>query len=277
MGAMPNPSEYIRLVNRSVSQGPIQIDYVEVAAPVYDHWPPRSHKRIFIKSENRHDEQEYACEVITAFMQRAWRRPIASAEIEGKLKLFAKMRPECDGFEEAIVEVLAVVLASPEFLYITRGADETQKVAAHELATRLSMFLWSSVPDDELRHLADDGSLLEPDVLRGQVDRMLSNDRASRLSKHFVHQWLDMQLLEFRSVPRHLSSLKESMQREPIAVFEEMMRTDASVLDFIHADYTMVNARLAKHYGLPEVYGNQFRRVTLRDRRRCPRFHPEHH
>ena len=263
MGAMPNPSEYIRLANRSVSQGPIRIDYVEVAAPVYDDWPPASHKRIFIDSENRSDEQEYAREVLATFMQRAWRRAVSDDEIERKLRLFGAMRPLCESFEEAVVEVLATVLAAPQFLYVMCDAGEKQQLPAHDLAARLSMFLWCSVPDAELRQLADSGRLLEPDVLRGQVTRMLSDDRVTRLSKHFVHQWLDMQLLEFRSVPRELKSLKQAMQREPIAVFEEMLRTDASVLDFLHADYTMANERLAVHYDLPNVKGNHFRRVAL--------------
>jgi len=263
MGAMPNPSEYIRLVNRSVSQGSIRIDYVEVAAPVYDVWPPASHQRIFIDSEHQADEPAYAREVIAAFMRRAWRRPISDDELEQKMRLFATMRPTCANFEEAVVEVLATVLASPHFLYVVQDAGDERQLAAHELATRLSMFLWCSVPDAELRQLADDGRLLEPEVLRGQVHRMLSDDRAARLSEHFVEQWLDMQLLEFRSVPRHLELLKQAMQREPVAMFEEMLRTDASVLDFLHADYTMANERLAAHYGLPDVQGNEFRRVAL--------------
>ena len=129
MGAMPNPSEYIRLVNRSVSQGPIQIDYVEVAAPVYDDWPPASHKRIFIDSEDRSDEQEYAREVLAAFMQRAWRRTISDDELDQKLRLFATMRPACESFEEAVVEVLATVLASPQFLYVMRDAGDEQQLA----------------------------------------------------------------------------------------------------------------------------------------------------
>jgi hypothetical protein len=263
MGAMPNPSEYIRLVNRSVSQGPIRIDYVEVAAPVYDDWPPASHKRIFIDSDQRSDEQEYAREVLATFMQRAWRRPVSDDEIQRKLRLFGAMRPVCESFEEAVVEVLATVLASPQFLYVMCDAGDQQQLTAHDLATRLSMFLWCSVPDAELRQLADNGRLLEPAVLRSQVKRMLSDDRVKRLSEHFVHQWLDMQLLEFRSVPRKLQSLKQAMQREPIAVFQEMLRTDASVLDFLHADYTMANERLAVHYDLPNVQGNHFRRVAL--------------
>ncbi len=92
---------------------------------------------------------------------------------------------------------------------------------------------------------------------------MLSDDRTTRLAEHFVHQWLDMQLLEFRSMPRHLESLRQAMQQEPVAVFDEMLRNNASVLDFLHADYTVANERLAQHYGLPNVQGNQFRRVAL--------------
>ncbi len=263
MGAMPNPSEYIRLANRSVSQGPIRIEYVEVAAPVYDEWPPASHKRIFFDSEHRSDEQEYAREVIAEFMRRAWRRKIGNDELEQKLRLFATMRPTCESFEETMVEVLATVLASPQFLYVTRDAGQQQQLTAHELATRLAMFLWCSIPDAELWQLASTGNLLEPEVLRDQVGRMLSDDRASRMSEHFVEQWLDMQLLEFRSIPRRLEPLKQAMQREPIAMFDEMLRADASMLDFLHADYTMANERLAAHYNLPNVEGNHFRRVAL--------------
>ena len=263
MGAMPNPSEYIRLVNSSVSQGPIRIDYVEVAAPVYNEWPPASHRRIFIDSDNQSNDQEYARKVLAAFMQRAWRRTISDEEIDQKLHLFMAMRPACESFEEAVIEVLATVLASPQFLYVTHDASEEQRLASNELATRLSMFLWCSIPDAELLQLADGGKLREPAVLRRQVARMLADDRATRLSKHFVHQWLDMQLLEFRNVPRELKLLKQAMLREPIALFEEMLRTDASVLDFLHADYTMANERLAVHYDLPNVKGNHFRRVAL--------------
>lgn len=263
MGAMPNPSEYIRLVNRSVSQGPIRIEYVEVAAPVYDEWPPASHKRIFIDSRQKGDEQAYAREVLATFMHRAWRRRIREDELAQKLRLFTAMRPTCESFEEAVVEVLATVLASPQFLYVTRDGGEQEQLAAHELATRLSLFLWCSVPDAELRRLADGGALLRPEVLRDQVGRMLADDRSKRLSEHFVRQWLNMQLLEFHSVPRELTSLKQAMQQEPIAVFDAMLREDASVLDFLHADYTMANERLALHYGLRDVKGNHFRRIAL--------------
>ncbi|WP_147869233.1 DUF1592 domain-containing protein [Stieleria maiorica] len=267
LGAMPNPSEYIAFVNNSVSQGPIRIDYVEVTAPVYDQWPPESHTRIFFDSTNRDHEPDYAREVLTAFIERAWGRAVAQTEIDRKLELFATMRPQCDSFEEAMVEVLATVLASPRFLYIVEdgNADTDGRVplTGTELATRLSMFLWCSIPDDRLRRLAADDALLQPEVLQREITRMLADDRAKRLSEHFVHQWLDLQLLDFLNVPRSLEPLKESMQREPIELFHEMVRNDASVLDFLHADYTMADERLAVHYGLSSVKGNHFRRVPL--------------
>jgi mono/diheme cytochrome c family protein len=280
MGGIPSPSEYVRLVNSSVSQGDIRIDYVEVAAPVFDRWPPQSHERIFVDSENRENESVYALEVLTAFMSRAWRRGLTKADVDRKIKLYDAMREECDSFEEAMVEVLAAVLSSPNFLYIVReeavqksggrnsGKEaQPQQLSEYELATRLSMFLWCSVPDAQLLELAASGRLSDSEVLTRQLQRMLADRRSQRFSRHFVRQWLDMQLLDFlksEKKSRHFDPpLKEAMQREPIAFFREILRNDDSVLDFIHADYTMANERLALHYGLPDVHGNHFRRVKL--------------
>jgi hypothetical protein len=274
LGALPSPSEYIRLVNSSASQGDVQIDYVEVAAPVYDQWPPESHERIFFDSENRKNEPVYAREVLTAFMSRVWRRSVTAEEVDQKIKLYHAMREECDSLEEAMVEVLATVLSSPNFLYIIRdgaagepGEQARPQLSAHELTTRLSMFLWCSVPDARLLELAGSGQLSNSDVLAGQVRRMLADPRSQRFSKNFVHQWLDMQLLDFLNIDKHVPHfdprLKEAMQHEPIALFHEILQNDESVLNFIHADYTMANERLALHYGFPGIYGNHFRRVRL--------------
>lgn len=266
LGSMPNPSEYIRLANSSVSQGDIQIDYVEVMAPVYDEWPPASHQRIFHDSKSRDNETVYAREVLSRFMSRVWRRDVNDEEIDGKLKLYDIMRPQCDNFEEAIVEVLSAVLASPQFLYLAQSQEAdaaNETLAAHELATRLSMFLWSSVPDAELSRLASEERLSDPEVLASQVTRLLDDPRSERFAQHFVHQWLDMQLLEFLSVDREHKSLKRSMQKEPVALFQQVLQTNANVLDFLHADYTMANERLAKYYDVPNVYGNHFRRIAL--------------
>ena len=271
MGDLPSPSEYIKFVNSSVSQSDIHIDYVEVLAPVYRNWPTRSHKRIFFESANSANETVYAQEVLSKFMQRAWRRPVSEPEIDQKLTLFSKMRPACQSFEEAMIEVLATVISSPKFLYLSSNATDDSKHARlsdEELAARLSMFLWCSSPDDELLQLAIQQKLHKPEVLKAQVNRMLADDRSGRLSRHFVRQWLDMQLLDFLNVDRKTyrgfdPSLKEAMQEEPIAVFHEMLRKNHSVIDFLHADFTMANERLAQHYGIKDVLGNHFRRVKI--------------
>ena len=268
MGDLPSPSEYIRLVNSSSPQGEhgdIQIDYVEITAPVYDQWPPQSHTNIFFDSEHANDESIYAREILTAFMSKAWRRHVSQADIDVKAKLFDTMRPHCDTFEDAMVEVLATVLSSPNFLYVVSETSPTNsKLSAHELATRLAMFLWCSIPDQPLLDLATSGKLDDSAILSEQVDRMLADPRSERFAKHFVHQWLDMQLLDFLAIEDRADPLlKEAMQFEPIAFFQEVLHNNASVLDFIHADYAMANERLALHSGLTHVRGNHFRRVQV--------------
>ncbi len=284
MGSTPSPSEYVRLVNASASASEIQIDYVQVAAPVYDQWPPESHRRIFVESGHSSDELAYARETITAFMTRAWRRQVSDEEVNRKLDLFATMRPQCKTFEEAVVEVLATVLSSPQFLYIaTPSSGDSAKIAdldtsdqqhnhrarmdAHALASRLSFFLWCSLPDQELLALADNATLADPEVLAAQVQRMLNDPRSLRFAEHFVHQWLDLKLLEFQNFQQHVRGfdplLKDAMLHEPVALFGEILKENASVLDFIHCDYAMLNERLATHYGLSNVTSNHFQRVPL--------------
>jgi hypothetical protein len=312
MGKTPSPSEYLRLQNSSLSQGDIQIDFIEITAPVYDQWPPKSHTRIFVDSANaggpqpvratarnpqttriravqvakpddqKANETEYAREVLEQFMSRAWRRSITAAEIDQMVALFALFRPEFEGFQEAMIEVLATVLSSPKFLYLVRsdqgseseGSGDRARLTDFELATRLSMFLWCSLPDEELLQLAADERLSDPDVLISQTNRMLTDARSRRFSKNFVRQWLGMQLLDFLDVdkktfPQFNNDLKEAMQDEPEAFFREVLQKNDSVIDFLHADYTMANERLARHYGLRDVYGNHMRKVTLKpeDRR----------
>ena len=272
MGVTPSPSEFIRLHNSSLSKGDIQIDYIEVTAPAYDEWPPESHTRIFFNSENKADETVYAREVLTRFMQRAWRRPVTSSEVDQKMKLFARVRPVSEDAQEAMIDVLATVLSSPKFLYLVQdesSAEESdRRLNNFELATRLSTFLWSSTPDQELIDLAAAGKLSDSTVLINQTSRMLVDSRAKRFSKHFVRQWLGMQLLDFLDVdkkayPQFDSELKTAMQEEPVAFFHDLLEHNRSVMDFIHADYTMANERLARHYGLSGVYGNHFRKVSL--------------
>lgn len=271
---MTNPSEYIRLHNTSLSRSAdVHFDYVEVSAPVYEQWPPASHRRIFIESENSNDENAYAREIISRFMKRAWRRNVTDAEIDWKMRRFALIRPVCDDFQQAVTETLATTLSSPRFLYLVQTDRSSTKVDhaldPFELATRLSMFLWCSIPDDELLDLAADGRLGEKDELIRQTERMLADPRHRRFTKRFVRQWLNMDLLDYLNVDRSAypefdSALKEAMQQEPVAFFEEALRNDRSVMDFIHADYALVNQRLAQHYGIDDMHGQQFRKVSLK-------------
>ncbi|WP_084427383.1 DUF1592 domain-containing protein [Roseimaritima ulvae] len=269
-----NPSEYIRLFNASTdSSADIQFDYVEVSAPVYDQWPPQSHAAIFIDSPNRDDEQAYAREIVSRFMRRAWRREVTETEVQLQLELFNRMRPVCKDFEQAMAETLAAVLSSPRFLYLVPapGSPDKTQPTRHDfqLATRLAMFLWCSIPDDELLDLAAAGQLNRADVLARQTQRMLADPRHQRFSKHFVRQWLNMAPLEFVTIdrdtyPQFDDALMEAMQHEPVALFEQMLQHDHSVVDFLHADYAVVNERLAEHYGLSGVRGNEFRKVSLK-------------
>ena len=278
MGQIPNPTEFLEFQNihqdnSKQSTSGIQIDYVEVSAPVYAQWPPESHGRIFIDSRNKGTESKYAREVLASFMPRAWRRPVTNSEIDQKLKLFKEVRPVCDDFQEAMIEVLAGVISSPQFLYLVqsepaKGKKGETNLSGYELATRLSMFIWSSVPDEELLTLAEKGKLSDHKVLARQTQRLLGDPRAKRFSKHFVRQWLGMQLLDYLDVDEDLYGdfddyLREAMQNESIALFQEVMHENRSVMDFIHADYAMVNERLAQHYDIPGVYGNAFQKVTL--------------
>ncbi len=269
-----NPSEYLQLQNTSLSpSADIQFDYVEVSAPVYEQWPPASHTNIFINSENSEDENAYAREIVSRFMARAWRRNVSDAEVDQKMEFFARTRPVSEDFQEAVIEVLATVLSSPRFLYLVQSDQAStaadRRLDEFELATRLSMFLWCSTPDDELLDLAAKGQLGETDELVRQTRRMLADPRHERFSKHFVRQWLDLELLDYLTVdgaayPQFDSSLKDAMQQEPIAFFEEVLQTDRSVMDFIHADYALVNERLAQHYGISNIHGNHFQKVSLK-------------
>jgi len=268
----PRRDEFLHIRNVSNARGGedslhVLIDFIEISAPYYEQWPPKTHTRIFIESDNKEHEEIYGREVLSRFLRRIWRRPVTSEEVDRFMKLFAQYRPGFSTFEDAMVEVLATALATPEFLYLTQKvtADKTESdkvISDLELASRLSIFLWSSIPDDELLTIAEQGRLRDPDVLATQVKRMLADSRSRRFSQNFVEQWLGMDGLHNVT---HVtdSALKEAMREEPIAFFEEVLRDNHSIIDFIHSDYAVVNERLAAHYRIPGVYGPHFRRVAI--------------
>ncbi|WP_197442794.1 DUF1592 domain-containing protein [Lignipirellula cremea] len=268
----PRRDEFLHIQNVSNASNReeplhVLIDYIEISAPFYEQWPPKTHTDIFFESDHKNNEELYGREVLTRFLRRVWRRPVASEEVDPFMTLLAEYRPGFATFEEAMVEVLATALATPEFLYLAPGTATDPEAASGaisdlELASRLAIFLWSSIPDEELLQLAEDGKLRQPEILTAQVNRMLADPRSQRFSKEFVAQWLGLEGLDSAA---HVtdSSLKQAMQEEPIAFFEEVLKNNRSILDFIHSDYAVVNERLAAHYQIPRVYGPHFRRVPV--------------
>lgn len=270
LGVRPNPSEYLTLSNvhqgaEQTEQATVHIDYIEVTAPFLTEWPPESHRRVFPEQAQSNDEGINARSVLASFMPKAWRRPVSEAELEERLALFQKIRPAYGDFQETMIEVLASVLSSPHFLYLAQS-DAT--ITDSELASRLSFFLWSSQPDEALLKAASNGRLRDPGTLARQAERMLADPRAERFAQQFTHQWLGMELLDFLQVdeeayPRFSEELKRSMQQEPIEFFQYVLNENRSVMDFLHADYALLNQSLAAHYGVDGVYGNHLQKVSL--------------
>jgi hypothetical protein len=204
------------------------------------------------------------------FASRAWRRPATDDEVQRLIRFLQLAREQSDDPEVGIKLALQAVLVSPHFLFKVERipANEEGFLSPFALATRLSYFLWSSMPDDELSWLARQGTLRQPEVLTAQVRRMLRDPKAQALADNFAGQWLNTRsLASFSPDPKRFPTfddrLRQDMVRETELFFQHVVREDRSVLDFLDADYTFVNERLAKHYGLPGVKGDTFRKVSL--------------
>jgi len=233
-----------------------------------------SRQRILVCTPGtKSDDEPCAKRILTTLMRRAYRRPVLDADLEAPLHFYREGRK--DGGHEAGVEMaLRSILVSPEFLFrveqdpagIASGA--AYRVSDLELASRLSFFLWSSIPDDELLDVAIHGKLHSPGVLDQQVKRMLADSRSRSLVTNFAEQWLYLRNLDsahpdMRAFPDFDDNLRQAFRQETELFFENIMREDRSVLDLLSANYSFLNERLAKHYGVPNVYGSRFRKVTF--------------
>ena len=216
-------------------------------------------------------ERACAAEILGTLARRAYRRPATGADVDLLLGFYEDGRAD-GGFEQGIEMALRRLLVSPEFLLRVErdpaGADAPYRVSDLELASRLSFFLWSSLPDDELIETASRGALRDPAALEAQVRRMLADARSASLVTNFAAQWLYLRNLpavspDFIVFPDFDETLRRALRRETELFFESVVREDRSVLDLIAADYTFVNERLARHYGMPGVAGSHFRRVPL--------------
>jgi hypothetical protein len=238
---------------------------VGVEGPLYDVWPPAATTRLLDGKNVANATQEDAKAILRKFAPRAFRRPVTDEELAPYFTLLKSRFDKGYTFEAALRVALKAVLCSPDFLYL---APPPGKLNDFDLAARLSYFLWSSTPDDELAELAARKELGKPDVLRQQVERMLKDPKARAFTENFTGQWLNLRHIKATTPDRHLypdfdDLLEWSMPRETHLFFDEILKGDRSVLEFVQSDWTIINGRLATHYGIPAVAGNDFRKVSL--------------
>ncbi len=265
------------------------LESVEVEGPFFSPSEalPESHRRIIFETrQTPRDVRADARTILEKFASRAYRRPVTEAELTTLVNLVELAIKSGDRFDRGIQLAVESILVSPDFLFRveldSRGkkdsarphaSDSSQRIGDFELASRLSYFFWASMPDDELWRVAADGSIWNPAVLEAQVRRMLLDPRAQALVDNFAGQWLQLRKLRTANpdrgtYPQFDEALREAMIRESELFFSEVMRRDLSLLNFIEADFTFLNERLARHYGITGIKGEQFERVTLKDRRR---------
>ncbi len=291
--------------SKSASSATVTIESVEFAGPVSESWPPAHHRRILFPRKESEPESHYVRGVIRKFMERAYRRPATDPEVSVMEQFFRQAR-ETRSLEQAIRETLTVVLISPEFLYLNelktkpaaaeritavvskpvaevaetfdkrrkpkrlaRSATTAEQISDYELASRLSYFLWSTMPDDELFQLAKSGTLRDDAVLKKQVRRMIQDEKSQQFVTQFTNQWLALSGLESLAVnpdfyPGFDSTLRVDMRGETEAFFAEVLRNNLSCLEFIDSDFCMLNHRLARHYGIAGPKGIAFERVALK-------------
>ena len=237
-----------------------------------------SRDRIFVcRPASAAEEASCAERIFTNLTRRAYRRPVTGDDVQAPLAFYRQARQNAETFDAGVRAGLARVLSSTSFLYrMERDPAGIQPGAAHpvsdvELASRLSFFLWSSIPDERLLNLATSGRLRQPGVLAAQVKRMIADERANALIGNFTGQWLQLRSLEAKVTPDLLTfpdfddNLRKGFRRETEMLFGYILRNDRSALELLSADYTFVNERLAKHYGIPGVYGERFRQIKLTD------------
>lgn len=263
------------------------VQWVEIEGPLLDSWPPKSHRQIFgdmrqepvaEKSERREVVSSQplidAERILREFARRAFRRSVTDADIKPFLVRVEAKLDQGDSFEQAIRVGLKAVLISPHFLFLREKSgveaepSPSKALDNFALASRLSYFLWSSMPDEELLALAEQGKLNRPDALRKQVERMLHDPKAAAFTENFVGQWLGLRAIDATTpdpmlYPEFDDILKTAMVKEALLFFKEVLQHDLSLTNFAASDFSMLNGRLAKHYGIPDVEGLEFRKVTL--------------
>jgi len=271
----------VKQVGGETWDGPgLAIQYVEVEGPLHENWPPESHRRIFgdqAQKKSGNDNFGERVEVVSdqplvdaerilkTFTRRAFRRTVTADDVAPFVAIVQAKLDNGYTFELAMRAALKGVLIAPEFLFLRERPGKLDDFA---LACRLSYFLWSTMPDDELFTLAEQQKLSQPDVLRQEVERLLANPRAADFTENFVGQWLGLREIDATEpsqlvYPEFDHLLKVSMIREPELFFGELLKDDLSLTNLVASDFTMLNGRLARHYGIPGLEGWEFHKTPL--------------
>jgi cytochrome c553 len=283
------------------------LDHIEWEGPIVDAWPTVTHQRIFFSGENATKDAAYAREILARFAERAWRRPVTSDEVERLVKLVEQAQKLGDNFESSVKTALLAVLCSKSFLYIEEGnpmprntgfqpvraaglppaaasgkmpdghtggtavfrSEPALSLTDWELASRLSYFLWSTMPDERLSDLARSGKLHEPATLRAEVRRMLADAKAGEFAQTFPRQWLQLRKVGMFApdkvlYPDYDEYLEQSMVAETVGFFGDVLKRNASLREFLDSDWALLNQRLAIHYGIGGVHGEAMQRVSLK-------------
>lgn len=271
-GSQPLTLAYLNNFN-SAGDRNVFVKHVDVIGPtdaeiVY----PEGHRRIIPRPPKPGEEKQLAHEYLRSFASRAFRRPATDDEVN-RLARFVEMAMKDGGtFEQGMQLAAEAVLVSPKFLFrweLDQQAKpgEARRLSDFELASRLSYFLWSSMPDDELEEVAARKELHKPEVLKAQVQRMMADPKIWGLVENFAGQWLQVRTFDVSPdpdlYPKFDEPLREAMQKETLLFFQAILKEDRSIMDLLTANFTYVNERLAKHYGIPGIKGDEFQRVTL--------------
>ena len=252
----------------SLKGPPLLIKSVEFEAPYYPVWPPKSHTNIFFNSPNKADAETYAEEIISRFMQRAFRRPVDFGELNRYMSFWKDIKNDFDRFEDGVKEVLIAVLCSPNFIYLYEPEIPELKETEDQfyLASQLSYFLWNAPPDKKITDLAESGDLYGE--LSKQIDRMIDSPKITELVNSFTYEWLrldrhksmDVDVEEYEDFTRFV---KEDMFKETYHFVQYVLKNNLSIMNFIDSDFAMLNQNLAEFYGIEGVKGNEFRPVSL--------------
>lgn len=246
----------------------LMIRSIEFEGPYYETWPPDTHQRIFIESNHKDDQPAYAKEVIQTFATRAFRRPVSESELAALFAVFESTFAETQDFTQSVKDALLVTLTSPQFLFLTENSDspDGEPLDGHELASKLSYFLWNAAPDSRLRELAMAGSLRE--TIDSEINRMIRDPQFEQFTTEFVSQWLQLDKVEVVEIdrnryPKLTRDTKKQLREEPVQLVEYLMRENRPLRDLVQADFIVANEVVASYYDLGDKTERGFDFVAI--------------